>query len=214
MDKITNPLSFEDVKRTIADGKPIAFSRYGDGQFQCMAGASADRNCDGHLYFVDMAEKLKLSLRFKQTHVTYALQPKAIRDMPDVVDFYAKGDGYANADIFHNANIEDDLWDWWSGGRFEFILVGPHWVCPNIVIPAKNCWLQYERMKAKCVDLISNGHNRFAFCSSMPTNILIWELSMMYDHLTMLDLGSALDPYYGVSSRKYHAQIIERERKK
>jgi hypothetical protein len=210
--------TYEMLIDRISNGTPTAFLRIGDGEIQCMMQYSGG-NCDGHLYFQDLGRRLVNVLRIAPNDMLFGLQPKAIRDMPKLPEWLDDNSihrSWVNADALHDASIRgvlDEL-------RQHFyingspVLVGSMEIGSSIAVPDKNCWLQYEHTKAQCVDLALLGKKTFLFSCGMMANVLIYEMHLMFPDAILINTGSVFDPYFNRNTRRYHAQIIEREGKK
>jgi len=217
--------SYDEILDKLKKGEPFVFSRFGDGEWQCILGDTG-ANCDGHKYFPSLGERLKEIVLSASTYDLY-MQKKATRDMGwNIRNFQRENNidrQWGDADILHNASIEGRLGEFKDalGGINEIVIVGNqkvakwiHTAC-SIFIPPKNCWLNYEDTRGACCSWANSGRKIFLFAASMASNVLIDDLHNMYDgKLTLIDVGSALDPYCSdVPIRKYHQQIIERESK-
>ena len=215
---------FDDMVRKIRDREPFAFSRFGDGEFACMTGVNG-ANCDGHGYYPELGKRLKAVLQDNPSYYV-GVQPKLMKDSgPDFVNWLRVNGIYrawVNADILHDASI---------AGRFikEFVyelsecdtcFVVPASYsgfelpfCDAVYVPEKNCWLAYEHVKSQVLDMIADGDSTFCFSAGMMSKVMIHELWQMFPDRTYIDLGSVLDPYLGLNTRRYHGQIIERGEK-
>jgi len=82
--------------------------------------------------------------------------------------------------------------------------------CVGICIPYKNAWLAHEMVLQ---EIMRNDEEKpILFCAGMMSNVLIDELWWMYPDGTYIDMGSALDPHCGISSRRYHREMLEKGR--
>lgn len=211
--KLDETFTFKTLTDKVANGEHFYFVRYGDGEMQCITGHKG-HNCDGHFYFSNLGQALKGSIMAMPQHDQYicGIQPKAIKDMPLDVEATFKHGRYINADIIHDASLKgNDFWNWYQSVHSGFLLVGPSRICPDLQIPVSNCWLQYDRMKSKVIDYIMAGNDKIFLCASMPAKVLAFELWIMFGpSITVIDLGSVLEPYFGHQIRNYHKQVLKR----
>jgi len=226
---MTEPLNlinftWEQIQEKIKSNQPFTFVRYGDGDIQCMLGNSRNTmNCDKHMYFPGLGKKLQLSFVCAPLKENYmvSLQSKMLTDMGRQIYAFIENNRMARlwyyADCMHDASAEGRFYDSFvSLTKDDSIAcyIGPkrfESVCHNFIeIPSLNCWLQYERTKAMAVDMVLKGVTRFYASASMLTKVLFFEMYEMFaDEIQQIDLGSVLEPYVGVSNRRYHEKVLE-----
>lgn len=217
--------TFDDILSHLRFGKSFSMSRWGDGEWSCLLGHMG-RNCDNHSYDKTLGGRLKQIVLHNPPYAL-AIQPKAINEVLswEIRSFLQEHEvnrEWPNADIIHNASI---------GGRLDELrevlidkrvtIVGrPHlagWLGGKdkeyIVTPPRNCWLNYAGTLNDCVKSVENGSRIFLFACGMMANVLIDDLYRIYDGITLLDVGSVLEPYVGNCNRRYHQKILERENK-
>ena len=197
-------MTYEKLISNITNKVNFSFSRFGDGELNCMYGKSGS-NCDGHHYFTDLG--VALNKAWDNPKGIVAVQRYGYEMYKDRL-----GENYwADADILHRASINGEINQFCEAlyGRYV-IMVGPahleplKWIDKLVYVPKKNAWLSYTGIKAviKChlpADCV------VLYCCGMMAEVLIHEL---YDpRLTMIDVGSALDPYCNVKSRTYHHKL-------
>jgi len=230
-------MTYKQCLERLRTRHPFAFSRWGDGEWACMAHTAVSRqhaNCDKHRYFQTLGQALFRVLIDKPSY-GMGLQPKATQDDPECIirmlGAAAFTPVWGDADIFHDASQAGTFWDsFWGAieeGGYAKVIVGPsslildyrimEHTTEEIMVPERNCWLNYEATKAKCVEfceefLLAHQHPLVLCCCGMMANVLIHELWQMYgERVTLLDMGSVFDPYVGKDSRRYHWKIMERE---
>lgn len=206
--------TFVNMIDNLKMNKAFKFSRFGDGEWNCIFGKQG-QNCDGHQYFTDMGESLRRVLLSEPNYIL-GMQPLTLTTArAEQVKEFIQGlkINWVNADVLHNASIAGILNQFIRAldGRY-IILVGPAHLseffpnCVHIVIPDKDCWLQYENIRQQIefhVDGVNNAVVLFA--ASMMTNVLVDDFAD--HHHTFIDIGSVLDPYVGVKSRRYHYKL-------
>jgi hypothetical protein len=204
------------VYATILDklrrGERFAFSRFGDGEFNCIFGKRG-QNCDGHQYFPDLGRALRAVLESRPDYLVgvQGLARRVYKGDPEfeqLVDF-----PYVDADALHKASQGGMLSSLFRAlGERETVIVGPSHIgklsFPFVhqIISPRNCWEDYGKILVHCRAQATPGRV-FVFCASMPAKVLIHELSLTTP-CTLIDAGSVFDPYCGVKSRRYHHKLI------
>jgi hypothetical protein len=195
---------------------PFAFSRFGDGEFNCIFG-EGEFNCDGHQYFPELRSRLCEILLLRPEY-TIGIQRMARRRWEGDEEFATlTGFPTISADIFHHQNVKPgSLTAFFDALRTRrVVLVGPSYLGSltrfgfhHIRIPEKNCWLQFEEIFDKCRTW-QYPDQVFLLCASMPAKVLLHDLWTLNKGCTYIDLGSALDPHVGIPTRKYHKQVMK-----
>ena len=199
-------LTYERFINYLNYGYNFKFARYGDGEFNAIFGKNG-HNCDGHEYFLDLGERLRSSF---SKNIFTGIQPLTLT-LP-----YAKeavklleGCNLVNADAIHNASIDGELHRLMDAlkGK-DVVCVGPAHLLPlfdqMVVIPDKNCWLSYEKVKNH-LEILIHSDKIVVLCASMMSEVLIKDFED--EDITMIDVGSALDPLVGKLSRRYHHKL-------
>lgn len=205
-------VTYAGMLDNLKSNRSFKFARYGDGEIYCMKGR-VGQNCDNHLYFPALGERLKQSISEEPDYMV-GIQPLSISHIPqEVENYFGHFKRLYNADVLHNASIEGTLDKFINALRGRYIvLVGPMHLasffanCVHIVIPPVNCWNEYVNIRQQLefhIDGINNAVVLLA--ASMMSEVLISDFS--YHHHTFIDVGSVLDPYCGVKSRKYHHKL-------
>lgn len=215
-------LTFEDICTKLKEGDNFALSRWGDGEWSAVLGYQG-ANCDGHFYYPDMGLSLASILMEDQTHYM-GIQPKAIQDMGKEITQWQLQHGcdidWCNADVLHDASIAGILPKFIKAMRDRrVVLIGPDYLKPlalnrkwhQIVSPRRKVWKWYNTIYADLLDEISKDIV-VLLVMSMPANIMVAQIVREFgETVTALDIGSVLDPYLAIRSRRYHRDIIERE---
>lgn len=205
-------ITFINMIDNLKTYKNFKFARYGDGEIYCMKGRHGN-NCDNHTYFPELGAALRQSIQEEPKYMV-GIQPLSISHIPeDVYNYFSHFRHLYNADVLHNASIDGQLTKFTRSleGRY-IILVGPVHLasiftsCIHIVIPSVNCWLEFEYIKQQ-IEFHLDGINNAVviLAASMMSEVIISHFSDA-DH-TFIDVGSVLDPYAGVKSRKYHYKL-------
>ena len=194
--------------------KAFKFARYGDGEWNCIFGKHG-QNCDGHKYFPDLGANLRRVILSEPAYLV-GMQPLSMSyERADQIKEFCSGlrINWVNADVLHNASIDGVLDKFINvlAGKY-IILVGPLHLdgffanCVHIAIPPVNCWLEYENIRQQIefhVDGVNNAVVLLA--ASMMSEVLIDDFAD--HHHTFIDIGSVLDPYCGIKSRRYHHKL-------
>ena len=210
------PDVFDLICEKLRKREPFSFARYGDGEFNAIYGKQG-RNCDGHEYFPDMGKRLREALESKPNYIV-GLQPLTLASgrWPQIQKDFP-GIQWVDADCIHNASIDGRLELLFTElRRRDVMVIGPahidniakalgvHW----FRLPDSNCWERFGAVR----NWILNEHVKFndpvvLLCASMMSEVIIDEFKD-YDYITMIDMGSVLDPYVGVKSRRYHHKLV------
>lgn len=209
---------FDDLRGMLEEGRPFAFSRFGDGEFYAIFGAEGE-NCDGHRYFPDMGRRLAEIVAAEPPYLM-ALNPVALA-MHDAERLRASSGGTHWVSGFSIQRVMMD-------GRGEEIfgalagrdvlLVGPEHLrelargrkWDQVTVPSRDCWLRYEDVRESIRSRLEEPGAVVLFCASMMSNVLIDELWEEMPGNSYIDIGSSFDPLVGVSSRTYHDAAFER----
>lgn len=201
-------MTFEEHLEKLKNKEQYSFSRWGDGEWACLLNKQG-QNCDRHIYFTDMGKRLREILESKPNYYI-GLQNLAYRLHKDVIDKYTNGYklNWVKSDIFHNASSNKRLNELFEvlKDRNVILVGGGHLKGFNdysfVEIPRLNCWLSYKDTLEKLLNIQKD--DVVLFCASMMSNVLIDDL---HSKATLMDLGSVLDPYVNVKSRKYHFNL-------
>jgi len=221
--KADESLYLNTTAQTFADHlnkhEKFSFARYGDGEWNAIF-QKPGHNCDGHEYFSDMGEYLAQNLEAEPDYYV-GLPEISMRVRGERIRGFLEPIGklkWVNADLLHLASVEDTIWPFFEAlDKRRVILVGPPHVHDqklfrvkdSIIIPEKNCWLEYPLSSIEINRAISailwEGENPVVcYCASMMTKVLVDDFS---DRCTNIDLGSLIDPYVGRITRTHHRTI-------
>lgn len=131
------------------------------------------------------------------------------------------GIDWVDADSIHNASIDGRLDELFGCLQFSMVvLVGPRHLSSlghrfkhfrQWTIPERNCWGDFNDTVVAISSSISVSITKnvkplvFLLCASMMSEIIVDQF-YGYGH-TFIDMGSVLDPYAGVRSRRYHHKL-------
>lgn len=221
----TAPLLLSDIVDQLRAGTPVAFSRWGDGEWSAILGKSG-QNCDGHAYTTELLRDLTQVLEARPTYYL-GLQNAALRRYgPEIEVWLAvrKLDlPWVPADLWHQASIKDQLEPFLEVLRArEVILVGPLRVVGHdlpfprtgtVLVPLVNCHTEVDQVVNKVELFLSASPQAIVVLSaSMSANVIIHRVHQQYPDATLLDLGSLWEPYVDVANRAYHHDVRARLR--
>jgi len=215
------PVSLRTVVRCLDAGTPLAFSRWGDGEWRCVLGYAGE-NCDGHPYSGALRADLS---RVLCAHPTYwlGMQPFAVRSLaPAITAWLARRNlqlTWIDADVFHQASIANALQPLIQAlCKRPVLIVGPPYlqslpVLPHatlVPIPEQNCYAHYADVLGRvCETLAHAPAPTCVVVSAGPmANVLIHDLHAQFPQHTLLDCGSLWEPYAGRVTRKYHDKVL------
>ena len=191
-------LTFDLLLKNISERQHFTFSRWGDGEWNCVFGKKGS-NCDGHNYFPDMGKELNRILKNKPKYYV-GMQNLAMQVMGEKITGYLKENeieklNWCDADILHRASINGLLHEFFAvlNNVPSLMLVAPDYINDiqfffnfdyQIVVPQKNCWLEHERIMNDNTNytdkMIKNGHTVILFIASMASNVLIDRIYNLY----------------------------------
>lgn len=204
-------VTFERICRMLREGENFKFSRYGDGEFNCMFG-KVGHNCDGHEYFPDLGTALNDAF-YSDPQYMVGIQPLSVQG--GLWERAKQREGYPkniyDADVLHSASIDGRLAEFLdSTKKRKPTIVGPrHLIAlslPILTIPDKNCWMDIDNI-IHLIEYRMNWEDSFVFllCASMASEVIIDYFKDV--DATFIDCGSVFDPYAGIKSRRYHHKL-------
>lgn len=206
-------LTFDIILEKIRKNEPFSYARYGDGEWNAILQKKpGGRNCDGHEYFPDLGLRLFEILESEPQYYLGLQRLASEQNIGDIrFDRLVAKNKWVDNEIMHRASIKGRMNEFFDAIKDRYvILVGNialrrlHFYAESIAIPDKNCWLEYERVKANIAHLVRPGAI-VLYCASMMSEVLIDEFKDC--NLIQIDCGSVFDPYVGVNSRSYHSNL-------
>lgn len=204
--------SFEELIGMLRDKIRFSWSRWGDGEWNCVLGAPG-ANCDGHEYFPDLGAALKAVLESRPQYFLglQSLGVNLCRGNPEFERlFYLNQPRWGNSEILHGASMAGrlgeffkclDALDWHIVLVGSIFLKGLPFQFEHIPVPTKNCWNAYQLIKQELSEKIIDG-DIVLYSAGMMSKVLIHDFHQR--PITQIDTGSVLDPYVGRLSRAYH----------
>lgn len=213
------------------DLEGMAFTRWGDGEWACMAGHYG-RNCDGHSYSTKLASRLRDCLKrlygmvekgeiFQRFYL--GCQPLALRllgsEITEQISFLGLRDcEWVNADVIHDAAAAGRLRELLERmeGKGNLLIGPPHLApvakkigCRFLEVPRSNIFGSIDRVIEQALR-DSSGLGLYGLVSvsaSLPAALIVEAISRAYPALKVFDAGSVFDPLSGIKSRRYHRSI-------
>ena len=210
----------------LKDKKPFSFTRWGDGEWGCVFGATG-ANCDSHIYFPEMKKGLNEAIIHPKGYFL-ATWPKTEPMMFNIWD--------SIQNIIQNPNsqwVDARIWEEAAMGgelkplveqleQMDFIIVSepskkelPLKYTDFIEIPTTNCFLDKDRIKQEMINMCQKYQNPvFGLSASMATNVIVDELyNIIGDKCWMIDFGSIWEPFLQnpIHSRSYHSKYKSKE---
>jgi hypothetical protein len=215
--KINNDFNFDFIKSALENKKNFSWSRFGDGEFNCILGFHG-YNCDWHNYYPDLGAALKNIILSKPEYFL-SLQSMAwdqLHAIPLFQELIATRNNWVSHEVLHQLSIDGQIQRFFDVLKTrEIVLVGNASLrglekfFPTrdfIEIPLKNCWLAFGETQARLSTTIREN-DVVIYCASMMSNILID--GFQHWPITQMDVGSVFDPYVGRVTRNYHKALIE-----
>ncbi len=192
---------YDEMISNIESFKNFSFSRFGDGELNCMRGKQG-YNCDKHEYFPDLG--VALNKVWNNPKGIIAMQSLGYR----IHKSWLGKHRWPDADVLHHASMAGDLERFMDVLKDRMVIVvgGPHLRALGvddhfIEVNKRNAWKGYADMLnalRKCVF----RNDVVLYSCGMMAEVLINDLYR--ENITESDAGSVVEPYVGSKSRKYH----------
>jgi hypothetical protein len=179
------------------------------------------------MYFDTLGKSLRDVVKSKPNYYL-GMQSLAMNIMGETITGFLNKEGisdidWSNADILHRASIRGELKSFFEAIETtdNVVLVAPEYmqgminvtkIDRHVVVPEKNCWNDYNTINYATSKMINRmrqqGNLVVLFCCGMPANVLIDDMYNQYgQEVTLIDVGSLLDPYVGRHTRTYHKNL-------
>lgn len=206
--------------RYLVEGVPFSFAKFGDGEWQCVAGCGG-QNADRHHYSEGLAQGLVDAFQFlaNRSDVYIADWVGPYRDMRDhLVQQHDLKPQYApyHLLLIGRDNLRPELLDFYKAVRNcarPKVFVGPAVLkvaclalraSEFVAVPEVNAFDSLAAIKA-CLDETAEQFRGlkpiYLFTAGMPAKLLIAHVLRNDSNATCLDLGSALDPLFKGQTR-------------
>jgi len=219
-------MSYDEIINKLREREAFTFARFGDGEINAILGHESGPghvNCDGHRYFQDMGERLRVILTSRPQRYAIGLQPLVLTTRDPFPEFWEMLEGleYCDGDILHKASIKgyfQTFMEEISNRTIVFVGNG-HFseMFPNIIeVPITDCWTEFEiisqmllmEIRDKLQTLPDGDHPVILYSASMMSEVLIDDMFTEFgNQITQIDTGSVFDPYIGRKTRSYHHRL-------
>ena len=205
--KETSEDSYRWVVQSIQDGQTFQLSRWNDGELFCVVGRGG-ANCDGHEYFESLQLALVDILAKPQRYEMGlgALGIGIARELK-IIDRFR----WRNASAFCWGLRHDKLESFLAAleGRAVTLVgtdhlkkVADHCGWKVVDVPARNAWNRIQLFDRQTFDLAEERSIVVLACGP-GSCVVVERLFEWRPDLTVIDIGSCLDPFGGVVSRSY-----------
>jgi hypothetical protein len=212
----------DELLSNLKNGVHFSYSRFGDGELGCLLGRQG-QNCDGHVYFPDLGQRLKSIIESKPEYYTglQSLGKRIFENHDKHKDEFKRLEAlneWCPNELVHHISIKDRMNELYDALKDKNVLLVGNaslqmlngFDFDLIDIPTRNCWLVYHTTHRRLLEHLNEG-DIILYSASMMTNVLIDDFYNIFGTtITQLDCGSMFDPYVNVNSRSYHKQILSR----
>jgi hypothetical protein len=197
---------FHSLCDDLAATKPVAYARFGDGEFRFILMQQGIRE---HRFEPGLANRLAEIVASKPDYMM-GLGWGAVR--PEVFEM-SRGIDWVGALFLHTALIEDRFDRFFDAladrcvtltGPFHLRAVAAERGWDFVEVPLTDCWLKYDVLSASLKSRATGTGRVFLFCAGPVSNVFVDDLYKMSPDDSYVDVGSVLDFYAGVRSRRYH----------
>jgi hypothetical protein len=205
--------------KKMLNNENFTFVKYGDGEILCMIGGKGE-NCDHHPY----SEKLKIELeksfvkllRFYDDVYLAEWVDNLVKTRESYINVNGLKPKFADYECFLTLkeNLNDkkllNFYTLLKNTQRKKIFVGPKKLkkattmlkIDNFIeVPIINAFSDYDRVMDELVHIGVNDNNIYILCCSMMSCLLCSDLKEINKKITLLDVGSGLDPIFGERTR-------------
>jgi len=206
-------LPVETFTQHMENQTPIAFSRWGDGEWRIILNSTPENP----LFNWPIQRQQLHDILHSNPDYPLGMQPLAMRMMETEITEYLQGTNinWVGSEIFHRSAQQND-WSFFRAFQShpQNLLVGPAYlrqIWPNLIetIPyEKGVWkFVWDKTDELTEEVFAYVTGRpfvtVGFCASMASNIIIDRMHKMVPRHSYIDFGSVLDPLCDVFSRSY-----------
>ncbi len=206
------------IKKMIKN-ENFTFVKYGDGELLCMIGVDG-KNCDDHPYSLELKKLLEISfvklLRFYDDVFLADWEDNLVKTRSSYLNVNNLSPKFADYDSFLTIkeNINDEkllnFYKLLKQSDRKKILVGPKKLEPVIEmlninhfveVPIKNAFSEYKNISSLINDIGVQDDSIYILCCSMMSCLICSDLKEKNTNITILDVGSGLDPIFSIKTR-------------
>jgi len=191
-----------------------AFSRWGDGEWNCILNPSTKKyNADHHYYYPELSQALQDVLLSKPKYHIGMLQYALDKDGERINQWLkdrALDLQWSDAEVFHKEVYENRWGFFHTLQKANYLYVGPGHlkaIFPRnfIEVATFNCWKQTQQILDAIRERVHKTRpDVVGFSCGMPSKVWIDMLHKEGLQTCLIDYGSVFDPLGNVRSRGYH----------
>ena len=205
--------------KKMLNNENFTFVKYGDGEILCMIGGKGE-NCDHHPYSEKLRRELEKSfvklLRFYDDVYLAEWVDNLVKTRESYINVNGLKPKFADYECFLTLkeNLNDkklfNFYKLLKNTKRKKIFVGPKKLkkvttmlgIDNFVeVPIINAFSDYDRVMDELVHIGVNDNNIYILCCSMMSCLICSDLKEINKKITLLDVGSGLDPIFGERTR-------------
>ena len=205
--------------KKMLNNENFTFVKYGDGEILCMIGGKGE-NCDHHPYSEKLRRELEKSfvklLRFYDDVYLAEWVDNLVKTRESYINVNGLKPKFADYECFLTLkeNLNDkklfNFYKLLKNTKRKKIFVGPKKLkkvttmlgIDNFVeVPIINAFSDYDRVMDELVHIGVNDNNIYILCCSMMSCLICSDLKEINKKITLLDVGSGLDPIFGQRTR-------------
>ncbi len=222
--------------KKILNNENFTFVKYGDGELLCMIGGKGE-NCDHHPYSQKLGKLLEISFVKLLKLYDDVYLAEWVDNLVKTRESYIHVNGlkpkFADYECF--LTLEENLNDkklfnflkLIKNSKRKKIFVGPKKlreatqmlnIDHYVEVPIVNAFSDYENVFDKIMKYGVDDNNVYILCCSMMSCLICSDLKEINKNITLLDVGSGLDPIFGEKTRpkqpsqnaciKYYKEIL------
>ena len=205
--------------KKMLNNENFTFVKYGDGEILCMIGGKGE-NCDHHPYSEKLKKELEKSfvklLRLYDDVYLAEWVDNLVKTRESYINVNGLKPKFADYECFLTLkeNLNDkkllNFYTLLKKTKRKKIFVGPRKLkkvttmlgIDNFVeVPIINAFSDYDRVMDELVHIEVNDNNIYILCCSMMSCLICSDLKEINKKITLLDVGSGLDPIFGERTR-------------
>ena len=205
--------------KKMMNNENFTFVKYGDGEILCMIGGVGE-NCDQHPYSKKLGKELEKSfvklLRLYDDVYLAEWVDNLVKTRESYVNVNELKPKFADYECFLTLkeNLNDkkllNFYALVKNTKRKKVFIGPKKlkkvtkmlnIDSFVEVPLINAFSDYDKVMNELVQIGVNDNNIYMLCCSMMSCIICSDLKEMNKKVTLLDLGSGLDPIFGEKTR-------------
>jgi hypothetical protein len=205
--------------KKMLNNENFTFVKYGDGEILCMIGGKGE-NCDHHPYSEKLRKELEKSfvklLRLYDDVYLAEWVDNLVKTRESYINVNGLKPKFADYECFLTLkeNLNDkklvNFYTLLKNTKRKKIFVGPKKLkkvttmleIDNFVeVPIINAFSDYDRVMDELAHIGINDNNIYILCCSMMSCLICSDLKEINKKITLLDVGSGLDPIFGERTR-------------